>query len=141
VTPRHVPRVVFDTNTVISALVFTGGRLAWLRLHWRDGLCSPLVSKATVKELLRVLGYAKFQISAERSLELQSDYLPYCITVEQTENCSLICRDPKDQPFLDLAYSGKASILVTGDQDLLLLSEQAAFAIETPEQYQRRFVA
>jgi hypothetical protein len=29
------PRVGFDTTVVVSALLFTGGRLAWLRAHWR----------------------------------------------------------------------------------------------------------
>ena len=32
---RHPPRVVIDTNLVLSALVFAGGRLAPLRLAWQ----------------------------------------------------------------------------------------------------------
>jgi predicted nucleic acid-binding protein len=44
----------------------------------------------------------------------------------------------KDQLFLDLAQSGKADLLVTGDDDLLALAGQMAFLIETPETYRRR---
>ena len=44
----------------------------------------------------------------------------------------------KDQLFLDLAQSGKADILVTGDDDLLALAGQTVFVIETPEEYRRR---
>jgi putative PIN family toxin of toxin-antitoxin system len=134
-----VPRVVFDTNAVISALVFTGGSLAWLRLHWRQGGCVPLISRATAQELVRILAYSKFKLSAERSLELQSDYLPYCRNIDSKARCPVACRDAKDQMFLDLAHCGQAELLVTGDHDLLALAEQTAFNIETPEAYRKRF--
>lgn len=137
-TAPRIPRVVFDTNTVVSALVFTGGRLAWLRLHWRDGGCLSLICRTTVTELIRVLAYRKFQLSAERRLELQGDYLPYCSTIDPKERCPISCRDARDRPFLDLAHSGKADALVTGDEDLLALARQTKFAIETPEAYRRR---
>jgi putative PIN family toxin of toxin-antitoxin system len=133
-----IPRVVFDTNTVISALVFTGSSLAWLRLHWREGSCVPLISRATVSELIRILAYSKFRLSAERSLELQSDYLPYCRNIDFEERCPVSCRDAKDQPFLDLAHCGNADVLVTGDDDLLSLVGQTAFVIETPGAYRSR---
>jgi putative PIN family toxin of toxin-antitoxin system len=132
------PRVVFDTNTVISALVFTGGQLAWLRLHWREGGCVPLVSRATVSELIRILAYSKFRLTAERSLELQSDYLPYCKNIDSKERCPVSCRDAKDQPFLDLAHCGKAGALITGDDDLLALAGQTSFIIESPAAYRHR---
>ncbi|WP_408733665.1 putative toxin-antitoxin system toxin component, PIN family [Mucilaginibacter sp.] len=32
------------------------------------------------------------------------------------------CRDKKDNKFLNLAYDSKASFIVTGDQDLLVLN-------------------
>ncbi len=137
-TSPPIPRVVFDTNTVISALVFTSSRLAWLRLHWRDGRCIPLASRATAKELIRVLAYSKFMLSAERCLELQSDYFPYCANINPSERCPISCRDLKDQQFLDLAHCGKADLLVTGDEDLLALAGQTVFVIETPEEYRRR---
>jgi len=134
----RTPRVVFDTNTVVSALLFAGGRLAWQRQHWRDGGSIPLVSRATASELTRVLSYPKFQLSPEKRIELLGDYLPYCVTIELVEKCPTICRDSNDQPLLDLAQSGKADILVTGDQDLLVLGGHTRFPIETPEAFGRR---
>ena len=139
-TVQPIPRVLFDTNTVVSALVFTTGRLAWLRLHWRQGGCVPLVSRASAKELLRVLAYPKLRLSAELSLELQSDYFPHCENVNPLERCPVFCRDPKDQRFLDLAHCGRADLLVTGDDDLLALAGQTAFVIETPEAYRLRMI-
>jgi predicted nucleic acid-binding protein len=49
----------------------------------------------------------------------------------------VLCRDPKDQAFLDLAENGKADLLVTGDDDLLVLAGQTAFVVESPEAYRR----
>ncbi len=61
---KHPPRVVIDTNLVLSALVFAGGRLASLRLAWQDQRVLPLVSRATAAELIRTLAYPKFKLTA-----------------------------------------------------------------------------
>jgi hypothetical protein len=45
--------VVFDTTVVVSALLFTSGRVAWLRAHWRAGDALPLASRAIIEELIR----------------------------------------------------------------------------------------
>ena len=137
-SPRPIPRVVFDTSTVVSALLCANGRLAWLRLHWPSGASVPLISRATAAELTRVLSYPRFRLSPEERMELLGGYLPYCETIEQAEKCPALCRDKNDQPFLDLAQSGKADWLVTGDKDLLALAGQTVFSIETPEGFRRR---
>jgi len=58
-------RVVFDTTTVLSALLFADGRLAWLRQHWREGGCVPLISRATAAELTRVFRYPVYGLSVD----------------------------------------------------------------------------
>jgi putative PIN family toxin of toxin-antitoxin system len=131
-------RVVFDTATVVSALLFAGGRLVWLRQHWSDGSCVPLISGTTAAELTRVLAYPKFRLSSDDRLELLSEYIPFCKSVEVKRRCPAICRDSNDQPFLDLAHSGRAEVLITGDRDLLELSGKTAFIVETPETYRHR---
>jgi putative PIN family toxin of toxin-antitoxin system len=128
-------RVVFDTNVVLSALLFTHGQLSWLVGHWQAGNCVPLVSHATAAELTRILAYPKFRLTADEQLEALASYIPYCEAVEIANYCPVLCRDAKDQPLLDLAQSGKADLLVTGDEDLLALAGQTAFVIETPEEY------
>jgi len=136
-TPARA-RVVFDTNAVLSTLLFTHGRLSWLVGHWEAGDCVPLISRATAEELKRILAYPKFQLSSIEQLEALSGYLPFCEAVEIADSCLILCRDAKDQPFLDLAQSGKAEFLVTGDEDLLALAGKTEFVIETPESYRRR---
>jgi uncharacterized protein len=130
--------VVFDTTVVVSALVFQGGQLAWLRAHWAGGRCVPIASRYTVAELVRILRFPKFRLTIERQHELLADYLPYCEIINVARKCVIVCRDPKDQPFLDLAHSGKADSLVSGDRDLLALAGQTKFLIESPEEYRRR---
>lgn len=127
-------RAVLDTNAVLSALVFGGGIAGRLRLAWQDGRCLPLVSTATVQELLRVLAYAKFGLSTDEQHELLADYLPYARSVRIPHPPPAIpaCRDPFDAPFLHLAVAGKADVLVSGDKDLLALAGQVRFAVLAP---------
>ena len=134
-------RVVFDTNAVISALVFRGS-LAWLVDHWQGGKVRPLVSRETAAEFMRVLAYPKFGLSLEKIDVVAARYVPFADRLEKVSSLPNLpqCRDPKDQMFLDLATTGQADILVTGDPDLLVLDSDVAFVIETPEDYRRRWL-
>ena len=131
------PRVVLDTNLVLSALVFAQGRLAVRRHAWQDGRFVPLVSKATTAELIRVLAYPKFKLEAEEQQELLADYLPWCETVRipSPPPATPACRDVYDQPFLQVAVAGQAEYLVSGDQGLLSLAGQIACPIITAETF------
>ena len=106
-------RVVFDTNVVLSALLFTRGRLSWLVRHWQARDCEPLVSHETAAELTRILAYPKFQLTAEEQLEALASYIPFCEAVEVAKSCSVLCRDATAQALLDLAHSGRADIVTT----------------------------
>lgn len=132
--PGAPPRVVLDTNVVLSELVFGSGVAGQLRRAWQAGNCLPLVSTATVQELIRVLAYPKFRLSIDEQHELLADYLPYARSVRTPQPLPAIpaCRDPFDAPFLHLAVTGKADALVSGDKDLLALAGQTPFAILTP---------
>lgn len=76
--PARPPRVVLDTNLVLSALVFPHGHLTNLRQAWQEQRIKPLASSATTAELMRGLGYPKFKVSHAEQEELLADYLPYC---------------------------------------------------------------
>jgi len=117
--------------------VFTYGRSVALREAWQGGRCEPLVSKATLNELIRVLGYPKFKLIADEQRELLSDYLPYCrtVTIPAKPPKTPPCRDPFDLPFLQLAIVGKAEVLVTGDQDLLGIEGKLTCPIVTLEAF------
>lgn len=133
-TRRATPRVVLDTNAVVSALIFRGGPAGRLRATWQQGHCLPLVSADTLNELIRVLAYPKFKLAAQDQTELLADYLPYAVAVryDAAKINLLRCRDPFDEPFLHLAIAGQADILISGDRDLLALATQVKFQILTP---------
>lgn len=135
-----INRVVLDTNVVLSALLFTSGRLAWLRRAWQHGHLQPLLCEATARELLRVLAYPKFKLTPEARQHLLADFLPYAHVIELPDPWPLLpaCRDPHDQVFLVLAHAGGAHALMTGDDDLLAMCEVFPGLILTPEQWRQQ---
>lgn len=130
------PRVVLDTNVVLSALLFSTGRLAGFRRAWQQGQILPLLSTTVVEELIAALAYPKFKLSPREREELLADYLPYGLGVPRSAKRPRLpdCRDPRDLPFLELAILGKARWLVSGDQDLLAVQHRFAFRIVTPRE-------
>jgi putative PIN family toxin of toxin-antitoxin system len=118
------PRVVLDTNVVLSALLFGGGAAARVRTGWQSGGFVPLASTATAQELVRVLAYPKFRLAAEEQAELLADVMPWMQVARIPDPPPTVprCRDPFDVPFLQLAVAGKARALVSGDRDLLALA-------------------
>lgn len=117
-------RVVLDTNVLLSALLFAHGRLSWLRGSWQAGVIVPVLAASTTGELIRVLAYPKFKLTALNIQCLLEDLLPWCETWDRPipKSSALSVRDPNDQPFLDLALAAGVDALVSGDQDLLVLA-------------------
>lgn len=137
----RAPRVVLDTNIVLSALLFGGGAVGALRRAWQEEKFLPLISKTTAQELVRVLAYPKFHLTQEERQELLADYLPHATVVRVSVPPPAVpsCRDAFDLPFLQLALAGKAAALVSGDKDLLALSGEFAIPIITPAAFLDRF--
>ncbi len=129
-------RVVLDTNIVLSALLFRAGRLTWIRRAWQHEQLRPLVCQDTVRELVRVLAYPKFKLSAEEQRDLLGDFLPYAEVVTLPAPWPQLpdCRDEQDKIFLALAYVGDADALVTGDADLLVLRDRFPKPIWTADE-------
>lgn len=136
-------RVVLDTNTVLSAILFPKGRLAWLREMWKAGRITPVVSRASVQELIRVLAYPKFKLNPEEIEAALNAYIPYTEVVTASPKVTVdlpLCRDEDDQMFISLAATSKADVLVSGDQAILELKGQTPFTIETPAQFKKRLL-
>ncbi|HVZ42620.1 MAG TPA: putative toxin-antitoxin system toxin component, PIN family [Ramlibacter sp.] len=132
--------MVLDTGVVVSALVFAKGPTARLRLEWQAADFVPLASRDTIGELMRVLEYPKFRLSDIEREELLGDYLPWTEAVAIPNPAPRVppCRDPADAMFLHLAQAGRASHLVTGDSDLLVLAPHTRFSIVTPAEFLAR---
>jgi len=131
-------RVVLDTNTVISALLFTGtaSRLVGL---WQSRQIVVLVSKAILEEYLRVLAYPKFALGDHQiKAFIQEELLPFIETVRMRKRLAVVRRDPEDNKFLECAVAGRAKYLVTGDQDLRQLETYRRIIILTAGEFLQR---
>jgi len=112
-------RVVFDTNILVSALVFPGGRadIALRRIiEERDRL---LLSKPILDELLGILA-RKFSRDAEELAHVAVFLSDLSIVVKPRRKFAILADEP-DNRILECAVTGGAGAIVTGDKALLEL--------------------
>lgn len=124
-----------DTNTIVSAVLLEDSVPAQaVAAALRMG--EILISDSQQAELSEVLTRRKFDryVSQEKRVRFLTNLLSLATRVIVTGSVH-ICRDPKDDRFLDLALSGKADYLVSGDGDLLVLHPFRGTAILTPSDF------
>lgn len=128
-------RVVFDCNVLISALLIytsTSGH-ALLKAKKADII---LLSTSALAELINVATRPKFDkyVSIEVRLEFIKEYESVATLVPVTHKVK-VCRDQKDDMYLELAISGKANCIVSGDPDLLVLNPFENIPIISPREF------
>lgn len=129
------PRYVFDTSTVVSALLFAES-IPGQALFGALGRGIVLVSSATFTELCKVLARSKFDNYVTRAERDQFLAMLLCeATLVDVNETIRACRDPRDDQFLELAVAGHAAGLVSSDQDLLALNPFRGIPIQTPAQF------
>jgi putative PIN family toxin of toxin-antitoxin system len=126
---------VIDTNILISAFILPNStaRKA-LNKAREDGYV--IISQKSADEFTEVFIRPKFDkyLPLEIRLEIIDDF----ISLAYIFNPSLeivMCRDPKDDKFLELAYTAKAKCIITGDQDLLVLNPFRGIPIKTAAEF------
>ncbi|MBH8551785.1 putative toxin-antitoxin system toxin component, PIN family [Nostocaceae cyanobacterium CENA357] len=128
-------RFVFDTNVLISAFLFSQSKPRQA-LDKAQDIGVIVLSNNVLSELEEVLYRPKFDKYLTK--ERRQEFLEYL-----TENAQFIdvtekineCRDPKDNKYLELAVSGKAECIVTGDDDLLVLKPWRGIEILTVQEF------
>ena len=129
---RHKEQFVLDTNVVVSALCFPRSKpRRALDLAFDAG--TILASRDTLNELVHVLRRPKLDAYitlSEREAFLHA-FSQQIELVKPNEEIT-ICRDPRDNQFLELSAAGRADYLITGDHDLLTLGSFRGTAIMTP---------
>jgi len=128
-------RVVVDTGVAISAVLLPGS-VPRQAFDLAAGKGRLLVSAATVAELDEVFRRPKFNkyVREDERLEFLAALIREAEVVEVSEVVAE-CRDPKDNKFLELAVSGKASHVISGDADLLVLHPFRGVPILTPQDF------
>lgn len=107
-------RCVFDTNIIVSSLLFESSKPAQvIRFALQQG--DVLLSLELLAELREVLGRKKFDrfITSEERDEFLEIFVERAILVEVVERVQE-CRDPKDDKILELALNGRADCIVSG---------------------------
>jgi putative PIN family toxin of toxin-antitoxin system len=113
-----MPRVVIDTNLFVRGLL-KGPVTVPLIQAWKEHRFKLVTSEKLMAELFEVLARPKFSRYFTRNDVRELGELIYELAemVEPTVHVAL-CRDPKDDIFLDAAIAGGVHYLVTGDDDL-----------------------
>jgi uncharacterized protein len=114
-------RLVLDANVIVSSVLSAQGRASQaFDLAIYTGIV--LMSDDTFAELSEVLLRPKFDRYSNRAKRetFLDELLGLVEFVEITVQIDE-CRDPKDNKYLELAISGNADSVVTGDEDLLVL--------------------
>ncbi len=131
-------RAVVDVNVFISGVLAASGPSAEILRAARDGRFELVVAEMLVAELKRTLAYPKLRkrIPAEKAASFANWVRDHGTVVEDPAiPPPVTCRDPDDDYLLALAVDRHA-YLITGDQDLLVLSDN--LPILTPAQFATR---
>ena len=126
--------VVLDTNVWVSALQFSRPDSIPLRALQRAVREDVLATSHDLREEIHRVLTGKFLWAEDRTASLLDRFLARAITVELTHTTT-ICRDPKDNMFLECAALAKADLLIAGDKDLLVLGSYRRTRIITPAEY------
>ena len=127
-------RVVIDTNVFVSAALKDKSPPA-IAVHQVVRGCILLKSPATEAQLYDVLDrpYLAPLIAPATRAWLHT-VLAAAENVEITRRV-VLCRDPTDDKFLELAVNGAADFVVSGDRDLLILGNVDGIPIATPAEF------
>lgn len=128
-------RILLDTNVIFSAFAARG--LA----HSVFELCIQKHTVIISREILRELEKAfrkKLKLPAEYNNQI-IDFLTEVCTIEKSgDTKNLLCRDKNDLHILGLAIQAKTKLIITGDEDLLVLKKVKNIPIISPRDFWQR---
>lgn len=114
-TPGLCEAVILDTNIVLDTFVFNDPAAQPLRQALEAGTLQWIATAPMREELERVLAYPKiakrlafYQLQAA---DVLAQFDTRVHTVEVASKAPIICKDPDDQKFIDLAVAHKALVL------------------------------
>ncbi|WP_457325422.1 putative toxin-antitoxin system toxin component, PIN family [Roseateles sp. P5_E11] len=136
------PAIVIDTQVVMDWLVFRDSRIQALITAVTSGTLRWLVAPPMRDEIRHVLGRGVAASYAPDLVFIEAQFDAHAQPVETIEPqppaSRLVCRDPDDQKFIDLALSSRARWLISRDKAVLALAKRArprGLLIVTPERW------
>ena len=125
-------KLVLDTSTIVSAFFWEGNEAELFR-EIEQGKAELYITNEILKEVEEVIKKPKFN-EVMRKVNLTPDQIMQKIVslshlVIAPKLNIKVCRDEKDNKFLECAESAKANYLISGDEDLLSLKEYKGILI------------
>jgi uncharacterized protein len=135
-------KVVLDTNVWVSAWLWRGLPNSLIHLARREEI-QICISESLFTELENTLSYKKLQKKIQ-SLNLTKEQLLIgtreITSIYPIPNLNVPeLRDPDDIIVLATAIAGNAEVIITGDQDLLILQEYQNIQIMTAKNFLKRY--
>ncbi len=132
-------RFVLDTNILISALLIKNSP-PFKVIKIIETIGVTLYSEETLQEINQVLTRKKFDkyLTSEEKQEFIVKLVEKSELVKIQEVID-VCRDSKDNKFLEVAVSGQADFIITGDKDLLVLNPFRNIGIITVNEFLIKF--
>ena len=118
-------RVVVDPGVLISALITPLGPPAEIVRAVRDRQLALIVSPHLLAELLAVLQREKFRryVTVDEAEQYVAGLASHAEAVGDPSSPERIARDAKDDYLIALAREAAADAIVSGDADLLVLTD------------------
>jgi putative PIN family toxin of toxin-antitoxin system len=132
------PRVVFDCMVFVQALANDAGPASACFDLARQGRVELCVSPDVLAEVREVLNRPKLRkklpaLTPERAEAFLEDVLGYATVGLDVPPRFRYDRDPKDEPYINLALVAGAHYLASRDKDLLDLAEDEDFRRRFPD--------
>ncbi|MBI3986839.1 MAG: putative toxin-antitoxin system toxin component, PIN family [Lentisphaerae bacterium] len=128
------PRIVVDSNVIISGFLF-GGNPARVLGSVVEGVARCFTSLPILDEVRGVLQRPKFGLSAEQALAFVDEFHLLCHVVDPRNKVQAIADDPKDNMVLECADAADADVIVSGDAHLLDLGQWGSIRIVSPSDF------
>jgi len=128
--------IVLDSGIWISALHFGGTPLAALEEcddYHQIAICPLIVYE--VKSAL----VSKFGWNGEEAMDNLTDYILHALHIKTRGRFAGVCRDPNDDMVIECAVEAGATVIVTGDKDLLSLREYRGIRMLTAREFVEEF--
>ena len=130
-------RVVLDTNVLVSGLAYPESVPGLILSALHLGALGVVLSRYILDEMVRVLPRLKrIKLSPSEIRDLADSFMFMAEIVEPSGKMEKALRDKADAPVLQTLQAAQADYLITGDKDLLALSER--YPIVTPAAFWER---
>ncbi len=131
-------KVVFDTNTLISGLLWDGNEARVIEKAENKEI-RLFISPEMIEELEKVLKREKFckkLEGKEYTVDKAVSKIALIATlIKPTRKINVIKEDPEDNRVLECAVSAKVDVIVSGDSHLLDLKDYSGIDIITASEF------